>query len=120
MKQAIQRAMKSGAKGIKVSASGRLGGAEMASTEGYSEGNIPLQTLRADIDYGFAEANTTYGKTGIKVWIYNGEVLPTKRCKPREERRIEYRETIEEITEENRRDDREEESKGQRPQVLMT
>lgn len=69
MKQAIQRAMKSGAKGIKVSASGRLGGAEMARTEGYSEGNVPLQTLRADIDYGFAEADTTYGKIGIKVWI---------------------------------------------------
>lgn len=78
MKQAIQRAMKSGAKGIKVSASGRLGGAEMARTEGYSEGNVPLQTIRADIEYGFAEANTTYGKTGIKVWIYKGEVLPTR------------------------------------------
>lgn len=78
MKQAIQRAMKSGVKGIKVSSSGRLGGAEMARTEGYSEGNVPLQTLRADIAYGFAEANTTYGKTGIKVWVYNGEVLPTR------------------------------------------
>ena len=78
MKQAIQRAMKSGVKGIKVSASGRLGGAEMARTEGYSEGNVPLQTLRADIVYGFAEANTTYGKTGIKVWVYNGEILPTR------------------------------------------
>ncbi len=78
MKQAIQRAMKAGAKGIKVSSSGRLGGAEMARTEGYSEGNVPLQTLRADIDYGFAEADTTYGKIGIKVWIYKGEVLPTR------------------------------------------
>ncbi|SHK27337.1 30S ribosomal protein S3 [Tepidibacter formicigenes] len=78
MKQAIQRAMRAGAKGIKVSSSGRLGGAEMARTEGYSEGNVPLQTLRADIDYGFAEADTTYGKIGIKVWIYHGEVLPTK------------------------------------------
>ena len=88
MKQAIQRAMKSGVKGIKVSASGRLGGAEMARTEGYSEGNVPLQTLRSDIDYGFAEADTTYGKKGIKVWICNGEVLPTRNgVNPREERR---------------------------------
>lgn len=78
MKQSMQRAMKAGAKGIKVSTSGRLGGAEMARTEGYSEGNVPLQTLRADIDYGFAEADTTYGKIGIKVWINHGEVLPTK------------------------------------------
>ena len=104
MKQAIQRAMKSGVKGIKVSASGRLGGAEMARTEGYSEGNVPLQTLRADIDYGFAEANTTYGKTGIKVWICNGEVLPTRNgVNPREDEETTEettRETIEEITEE--------------------
>jgi len=78
MKQVMQRALKSGAKGIKVATSGRLGGAEMARTEGYSQGNVPLQTLRADIDYGFAEATTTYGKTGVKVWIYKGEVLPTK------------------------------------------
>ncbi len=78
MKQAMQRAMRSGAKGIKVSTSGRVGGAEMARTEGYSQGNVPLQTLRADIDYGFTEANTTYGKLGVKVWIYKGEVLPTK------------------------------------------
>lgn len=76
MKQSVGRTMKSGAKGIKVLASGRLGGAEMARSEGYSEGNVPLQTLRSDIDYGFAEANTTYGKIGIKVWICNGEVLP--------------------------------------------
>ncbi|MFP4697119.1 MAG: 30S ribosomal protein S3 [Eubacteriales bacterium] len=76
MKQAMGRTMKSGAKGIKVAVSGRLGGAEMARTEHYSEGNIPLQTLRADIDYGFAEADTTYGKIGVKVWIYHGEVLP--------------------------------------------
>lgn len=75
MKQAIQRTMKSGAKGIKTQVAGRLGGADMARTEGYSEGNIPLQTLRADIDYGFAEADTTYGKLGVKVWIYKGEVL---------------------------------------------
>lgn len=76
MKQAIQRTMKSGAKGIKTMVSGRLGGADMARSEGYSEGNIPLQTLRADIDYGFAEADTTYGKIGVKVWIYKGEILP--------------------------------------------
>lgn len=79
MKQAIQRTMRSGAKGIKTAVSGRLGGADMARTEGYSEGTIPLQTLRADIDYGFAEADTTYGKLGVKVWIYKGEVLPTKK-----------------------------------------
>ena len=76
MKQAIQRTMRLGAKGIKTSVSGRLGGADMARTEGYSEGTIPLQTLRADIDYGFAEADTTYGKIGVKVWLYKGEVLP--------------------------------------------
>ncbi|MCF6461676.1 30S ribosomal protein S3 [Clostridium sp. Cult3] len=79
MKQAIQRTMRSGAEGIKTSVSGRLGGADMARTDGYSEGTIPLQTLRADIDYGFAEADTTYGKLGVKVWIYKGEVLPTKK-----------------------------------------
>lgn len=79
MKQAIQRTMRTGALGIKTQVSGRLGGADMARTEGYSEGTIPLQTLRADIDYGFAEANTTYGKIGVKVWIYKGEVLPTKK-----------------------------------------
>ena len=76
MKQAIGRTMKAGAKGIKIKCSGRLGGAEIARSEQYHEGTIPLQTLRADIDYGFAEANTTYGKIGIKVWIYKGEVLP--------------------------------------------
>ena len=79
MKQAIQRTMRAGAKGIKTSVSGRLGGADMARTEGYSEGTIPLQTLRADIDYGFAEADTTYGKLGVKVWLYKGEVLPQAR-----------------------------------------
>lgn len=79
MKQAIQRTMRFGAKGIKTAVSGRLGGADMARTEGYSEGTIPLQTLRADIGYGFAEANTTYGKLGVKVWLYKGEVLPTKK-----------------------------------------
>ena len=78
MKSVMSRTMKSGALGIKTACSGRLGGADMARTEFYSEGTIPLQTLRADIDYGFAEANTTYGKVGVKVWIYNGEVLPTK------------------------------------------
>lgn len=76
MKQAIARTMKCGAKGIKTCCSGRLGGAEIARTEHYHEGTIPLQTLRADIDYGFWEANTTYGKIGVKVWIYKGEVLP--------------------------------------------
>ena len=75
MKQAIGRAMKLGAKGIKVMVSGRLGGAEIARSETYHEGTIPLQTIRADIDYGFAEAATTYGRLGIKVWIYKGEVL---------------------------------------------
>ncbi|ASW42160.1 30S ribosomal protein S3 [Clostridium isatidis] len=85
MKQSIQRAMKLGAQGIKTSCSGRLGGAEMARTESYHEGTIPLQTLRADIDYGFAEADTTYGKIGVKVWIYNGEVLPTKKVEEKEE-----------------------------------
>ena len=78
MKSVMGRAMKSGALGIKASCAGRLGGADMARTEFYSEGTIPLQTLRADIEYGFAEADTTYGKVGVKVWIYKGEVLPTK------------------------------------------
>lgn len=78
MKQAMTRTMRLGAKGIKTSCSGRLGGAEMARTEHYHDGTIPLQTLRANIDYGFAEANTTYGKIGVKVWIYKGEVLPQK------------------------------------------
>ena len=79
MKQCMQKSLKAGALGIKTSVSGRLGGADMARTEFYKEGNIPLQTLRADIDYGFAEANTTYGKIGVKVWIYKGEVLPEKK-----------------------------------------
>ena len=81
MKQAMQKTMKAGALGIKTSVSGRLGGADMARTEFYKEGTIPLQTLRADIDYGFYEANTTYGKIGVKVWIYKGEVLPAKKEK---------------------------------------
>lgn len=81
MKQAMMRATKAGAKGIKTKVSGRLGGAEIARSEGYHEGSIPLQTLRADIDYGFAEAHTTYGRIGVKVWIYKGEVLPQKAVK---------------------------------------
>ena len=81
MKSTMSRTMKAGAQGIKTSVSGRLGGADMARTEFYSEGTIPLQTLRADIDYGFAEADTTYVKVGVKAWIYNGEVLPTKGAK---------------------------------------
>ena len=81
MKSCMSRTMKSGALGVKTSVSGRLGGADMARTEFYSEGTIPLQTLRADIDYGFAEADTTYGKVGVKVWIYKGEVLPEKASK---------------------------------------
>lgn len=81
MKQAISRSMKTGAKGIKTMVSGRLGGAEIARSEMYHEGTIPLQTLRADIDYGFAEAYTTYGRIGVKVWVYKGEVLPVKNKK---------------------------------------
>ncbi|MBP3200877.1 MAG: 30S ribosomal protein S3 [Lachnospiraceae bacterium] len=81
MKQAMSRTMKAGALGIKASVGGRLAGADIARTEFYSEGTIPLQTLRADIDYGFAEANTTYGKLGVKVWIYKGEVLQSKNKK---------------------------------------
>lgn len=81
MKQAMGRTMKFGAKGIKTAVAGRLGGADMARTESYHDGTIPLQTLRADIDYGFAEADTTYGKLGVKVWIYKGEVLPVKATK---------------------------------------
>ena len=91
LKQSIQRTMRSGAKGIKTQVSGRLGGADMARTEGYSEGSIPLQTLRADIDYGFAEANTTFGKVGVKVWIYKGEVLPTNKLK---EEKVERQDTV--------------------------
>ena len=78
MKSTMGRSMKAGVKGIKAAVGGRLGGADIARTEFYSEGTIPLQTLRADIDYGFAEADTTYGKLGVKVWIYKGEVLPAK------------------------------------------
>ena len=85
MKLCIGRAMKLGAKGIKTQVSGRLGGAEIARTEQYHDGTIPLQTLRADIDYGFAEAATTYGRIGVKVWIYRGEVLHQAAAKPRRE-----------------------------------
>ena len=86
MKSVMQRAMRLGVKGIKTCCSGRLGGAEIARSEHYHEGTIPLQTLRADIDYGFAEANTTYGKIGVKVWIYKGEVLPgSKKATPKTE-----------------------------------
>ncbi len=86
MKQSIQRAMKAGAKGIKTQVAGRLGGADIARTEGYNEGSIPLQTLRADIQYGFAEAKTTYGRIGCKVWIYKGEILGKKLTNDRQER----------------------------------
>jgi len=85
MKQAIQRTLRAGAKGIKTSVSGRLGGAEIARTEGYSEGTVPLHTLRADIDYGTAEAHTTYGRIGVKVWIYRGEVLPAAKRRTKKE-----------------------------------
>ena len=82
MKQCLGRAMKGGAKGIKTTVAGRLGGADIARTEGYHEGSIPLQTLRANIDYGFAEAKTTYGRLGVKVWIYKGQVLPKAKQAP--------------------------------------
>ncbi|KUO49142.1 MAG: 30S ribosomal protein S3 [Desulfitibacter sp. BRH_c19] len=85
MKQAVSRSMKFGAEGIKIMCAGRLAGAEMARTEWYSEGKVPLHTLRADIDYGFAEANTTYGKIGVKVWLYKGEVLPKAKKQPAQE-----------------------------------
>lgn len=85
MKQSMMRAERLGAQGIRMKCSGRLGGAEIARTEGYSSGKLPLHTLRADIDYGFAEANTTYGKIGVKVWVYRGEVLPTKARNKRQE-----------------------------------
>ena len=86
MKQAIGRAMRLGAKGIKTKVSGRLGGAEIARSESYNEGTIPLQTIRADIDYGFAEAHTTYGRIGVKVWIYKGEVLKGDAAKAAQQR----------------------------------
>ncbi|MGI5949276.1 30S ribosomal protein S3 [Peptoniphilus sp.] len=108
MKQAIQRTMRQGALGIKTSVSGRVGGADMARTEGYSEGTIPLQTLRADIDYGFAEADTTYGKLGVKVWLYKGEVLPEvnedNRRKPRDNRNRKRRDNNRRNSARNKRD----------------
>mgnify|MGYP000837946988 CR=1 FL=1 len=82
MKQSLQRAMRAGAKGMKTTVSGRLGGADIARTEHYHEGSIPLQTLRADIDYGFAEAKTTYGRLGVKVWVYKGQRLPKPKKAP--------------------------------------
>ena len=82
MKKCLQSSMRAGAKGIKTSVAGRLGGADIARSEGYHEGSIPLQTLRADIDYGFAEAKTAYGRLGVKVWIYKGQVLPTVKKAP--------------------------------------
>lgn len=85
LKQAMQRSNRAGAKGIKISVSGRLGGAEIARTEGYSEGTVPLHTLRADIDYGTAEAHTTFGRIGVKVWIYRGEILPVSKRKSKQE-----------------------------------
>jgi len=85
MKQSMQRTMRAGAKGIKTMVSGRLGGAEIARNEGYNEGTVPLHTLRADIDYGLAEAHTTYGRLGVKVWIYRGEVLPPAKNKEAKE-----------------------------------
>ncbi|ASI34134.1 30S ribosomal protein S3 [Exiguobacterium sp. RIT452] len=85
MKQSIQRSMRSGIKGIKTEVSGRLGGADIARSEKYSEGTVPLHTLRADIDYGTAEADTTYGKIGVKVWLHHGEVLPTKKAASNEQ-----------------------------------
>ncbi len=104
MKQSIGRAMKLGAKGIKTRVSGRLGGAEIARAESYHEGTIPLQTIRADIDYGFAEADTTYGKLGVKVWIYKGEVLKGDAAKAAEKR--EKTEKKSDKPERKRRDDR--------------
>jgi len=86
MKQTVARTMRTGAIGIKIAISGRLGGAEIARSEWYAEGKVPLHTLRADIDYGFAEANTTYGKIGIKVWINRGEVLPEAKQRPKQKK----------------------------------
>ena len=106
MKMAIRNTMRLGAKGIKISCSGRLAGAEIARTEHYHEGTIPLQTLRADIDYGFWEANTTYGKIGIKVWVYKGEVLNEVNRPAREDRRDRR----------DRRDNRGGERRGRRPE----
>ena len=91
-KKAIRATMKAGAKGIKTKLSGRLGGAEMARSEGYSEGTVPLQTIRADVDYAEAEASTTYGKIGVKVWIYKGEILKGKNRDNKETIKVERKE----------------------------
>jgi len=88
MKQTVMRTMRMGSKGIKIMCAGRLAGAEIARTEWYAEGSVPLHTLRADIDYGFAEANTAYGKIGVKVWIYKGEILPQKAPKPQKVKEV--------------------------------
>ena len=112
MKQAMQRATRLGAKGIKCSCGGRLGGAEIARSESYHEGTIPLQTLRADIEYGFAEANTTYGKIGCKVWIYKGEVLTGS---PREHRLNEEKKAAAERQRPQRRDRRDRRDGDRRP-----
>ncbi len=120
MKQAIGRTMKSGAKGIKVLTSGRLGGAEIARSEKYSEGNVPLHTLRADIDYGFAEADTTYGKIGVKVWINHGEVLDKVLKSPIREEKREKRDRNGKKGERrnnNRRDDRRKNDRFAKPEV---
>ena len=115
MKQAISRTMRLGAKGIKIAVSGRLGGAEIARSEHYHEGTIPLQTLRADIDYGFWEANTTYGKIGIKVWIYRGEVLnEVNRTAPRNDRRGDRRDNRNGERRDNRRGNGERRNFGDR------
>ena len=135
MKQVIGRTMKAGAKGIKVAVSGRLGGAEIARSEKYSEGNVPLHTLRADIDYGFAEADTTYGKIGVKVWINHGEILDKGLQNPIREEKREKRETTPRKDGERRqrrdgdrqnrqgrrgRDDRSEAPKAVNPRVRKT
>lgn len=106
MKQSIGRTMRLGAKGIKVKVSGRLAGAEIARSESYHEGTIPLQTIRADIDYGFAEADTTYGKLGVKVWIYKGEVLKGDAAKAAEKREKLERKNDSRNNDRRRRDDR--------------
>ena len=121
MKQAIGRTMKAGAKGIKVLASGRLGGAEIARSEKYSEGNVPLHTLRADIDYGFAEADTTYGKLGVKVWINHGEILDKGLKSPvpeeKEGRRDGKEERRQRDREEMETEDREEMTEDERNEI---
>jgi ribosomal protein S3, bacterial type len=111
MKQCIARTMKEGAKGIKVNVSGRLGGAEIARSEHYHEGTIPLQTLRADIDYGFWEANTTYGKIGVKVWIYKGEVLAGNKA-PRVEPEMKQQDRRDRRPRDNNRGDRRDNNRG--------